>query len=123
MLTTLMDITEAETGVMQLKCEPTSVCALLDNVIELYQLVAEEKQIAIETKFNGSCAAMVDPTRMRQVFANLLDNALKYTDSGGRVAVSCHVQGANVLTQFTDSGVGISQDETAAHLESFIPRR
>ena len=111
MLTTLMDITEAETGVMQLKREPTSVCALLDNVIELYQLVAEEKQISIATKFDGSCAAMVDPTRMRQVFANLLDNALKYTDSGGQVTVCCRVQDANVLTQFTDSGVGISQDE------------
>ena len=111
MLTTLMDITEAESGVMQLKREPTSVCGLLNNVIELYQLVAEEKQISIATQFEGPCLATVDATRVRQVFANILDNALKYTEPGGRVSVTCRVQAPNVLTQFTDSGTGISDDE------------
>jgi signal transduction histidine kinase len=111
MLTTLMDITEAESGVMQLNREPTSVCGLLDNVIELYQLVAEEKQVSVVTKFERPCVAVIDATRIRQVFANLLDNALKYTDAGGRVSVECRVQGTKVLTKFTDSGVGISEDE------------
>jgi signal transduction histidine kinase len=111
MLTTLMDITEAESGVMQLKREPTAVSGLLDNVIELYQLVAEEKQIAIATQFDGPCVARVDATRVRQVFANLLDNALKYTDPGGRVRVTCHIRGSNVVTQLSDSGIGISDDE------------
>lgn len=111
MLTTLMDITEAESGVMQLKCEPTSLCGLLNNVIELYQVVAEEKQISIATQFDGDCVAAVDAARVRQVFANLLDNALKYTEPGGRVTVTSRVQGANVLTQFIDSGTGISADE------------
>ena len=83
MLTALMDITEAEAGVMRLKLEKTSVPALLKDVIELYELVTEEKHISITTDFPAKCEAMVDATRMRQAFANILDNALKYTPEGG----------------------------------------
>ena len=111
MLTTLMDITEAQSGVMRLECRPSSVCELLSNVIDLYQVVAEEKHIQIVPQFEQSCQANVDAVRMRQVFANLLDNALKYTAAGGRVVIACRTQGSQVLVQMTDSGSGISPDE------------
>lgn len=111
MLTALMDITEAESGVMQLKREPTSIAALLGNVIDVYQLVAEEKRIVIEARFDSPCEAVVDSVRMRQVFANLLDNALKYTPEGGSVTVSCRAAGANIVVQFSDTGIGISAEE------------
>jgi signal transduction histidine kinase len=110
MLTTLMDITEAETGVMQLKRESTAIADLVNNVIDLYQVVAEEKAIVIESQC-GPCRTVVDAVRMRQVFANLLDNALKYTQPGGRVRIACNQDGDRVIVDFTDSGTGISADE------------
>src|SRR6266567_2777293 len=79
MLNTLMDITEAEAGMMKLQREPVDLCQLASEVVELYQYVAEEKKIAVKTDFPTPCEVPVDRTRMRQVFANLLDNALKYT--------------------------------------------
>ena len=88
MLTALMDITEAESGVMQLHRSLTSMTALLTSVIDLYQLVAEENALSV-TRNSASCEVPVDVVRMRQVFANLLDNALKYTPDGGSVQVSC----------------------------------
>jgi signal transduction histidine kinase len=111
MLTTLMDITEAESGVMHLKREPTSIAALLDNVIDVYQLIAEEKRLVIVADLDPACTAAVDPVRMRQVFANLLDNALKYTSDGGTVTVMCRVDESRVVVQFSDTGIGISADE------------
>jgi signal transduction histidine kinase len=111
MLTALMDITEAESGVMQLKRAPASMAALLANVIDVYQLVAEEKHITIEARFDSPCEAAVDSVRMRQVFANLLDNALKYTAAGGSVTVSARAQGASIIVQFSDTGIGISAEE------------
>jgi signal transduction histidine kinase len=110
MLTTLMDITEAESGVMQLKREQTSLADLVNNVVDLYQVVAEEKAITITSEC-GQCRAAVDAVRMRQVFANLLDNALKYTQPGGRVGVTCHRDSDRVIVEFADSGMGISADE------------
>jgi signal transduction histidine kinase len=111
MLTTLMDITEAESGVMQLQREPTSIAALLSDVIDVYQVVAEEKRIVVTADLNSPCTAAVDAVRMRQAFANLLDNALKYTEEGGSIAITCRSEAAQVLVQFSDTGIGISADE------------
>jgi signal transduction histidine kinase len=111
MLTTLMDITEAEAGVMRLNLEKTSIVSLLKNVVELYDLVAEEKRITITTDFTEPCEAVVDATRMRQAFANLLDNALKYTPEGGNIRLSCAVESGRVAVRFRDTGMGISPDE------------
>lgn len=111
MLTALMDITEAESGVMQLHRSLTSVTALLASVIDLYQVIAEEKRISITTQFMASCEVAVDVVRMRQVFANLLDNALKYTPEGGSVRVSCSTQGGRAAVCIRDTGIGISAAE------------
>ena len=111
MLMALMDITEAEAGVMRLKREPTSIAALLKNVVELYEIVAEEKQIMVTTDFQGPCEALVDATRMRQALANLLDNALKYTPAGGQVWLACTVESGRVTVRVRDNGMGIPADE------------
>jgi signal transduction histidine kinase len=111
MLTALMDITEAEAGVMKLHLEKTSIASLLKNVLELYELVAEEKRITLDTDFTEPCEALVDATRMRQAFANLLDNALKYTPEGGRVRLSCAVESGHVTVRVRDTGMGILPDE------------
>jgi signal transduction histidine kinase len=111
MLTALMDITEAESGVMHLNRVPTSIANLLDNVIDLYQLIAEEKRMVIAADLDPSCTALVDPVRMRQVFANLLDNALKYSSDGSTVKVNCRLEELRVIVQFGDTGIGISEEE------------
>jgi signal transduction histidine kinase len=111
MLTALMDISEAESGVMLLHRTPTPINELLGGVIDLYQMVAEEKRISIATDFMTPCEASVDSVRMRQVFANLLDNALKYTTDGGSVKLSCVTAGATIAVRVSDTGIGISAEE------------
>jgi signal transduction histidine kinase len=113
MLTALMDITEAETGVMHLNLEPVSISELLGDVIDIYQLVAEEKRIGVAAQLESPCTASVDRVRMRQVFANLLDNALKYTPEGGKVSISCRADTGRVIVTFSDTGMGISSEEQA----------
>ena len=111
MLNTLMDITEAEAGMMKLQREPADLCQLAREVVELYEYVAEEKKIAIRTDLPAPCQASVDRTRMRQVFANLLDNAVKYTPEGGSVSVSVRDDSGRAVTIFRDTGIGIPADE------------
>ena len=113
MLTALMDITEAESGVMHLNLEATSISELLDDVIDIYQLVAEEKLVGVAATLESPCTASVDRVRMRQVFANLLDNALKYTAEGGNVRISCRTDAERVIVIFEDNGMGISSEEQA----------
>jgi signal transduction histidine kinase len=111
MLNTLMDITEAEAGMMKLNRAPTDLRKLLHEVVELYQYVAETKNITVTGDLAQPCEVSVDPTRMRQVFANILDNALKYTNAGGSVSISvkCDEQSAMIL--FRDTGIGIPANE------------
>jgi signal transduction histidine kinase len=86
---------------------------LLTSVIDLYQMIAEEKRIVISTDFVTPCDATVDAVRMRQVLANLVDNALKYTPPGGAVRLSCAIAGDRVLIRVADTGIGISPSEQA----------
>jgi signal transduction histidine kinase len=111
MLSALMSITEAEAGVMHLNLEKTSITEVLKKTIELYELVAEEKKIAVTTDFRGPCEAVVDPTRMRQIFANLLDNALKYTPENGKLKIACAEEADQIVVRIQDNGMGIPVDE------------
>jgi signal transduction histidine kinase len=111
MLQTLMDVAEAESGTMNLSRANTDLAALWRQVIDLYQYVAEEKKLTIETDFTEPCLASVDPIRIRQVFANLLDNAVKYTPSGGRVSVQLRSEAGNAVVKVRDNGVGIPPEE------------
>jgi signal transduction histidine kinase len=111
MLNTLMDITEAESGMMKLQREPADLCQLAREVVELYEYVAEEKQVAVRTELPAPCEAPVDRTRMRQVFANLLDNAIKYTPGGGSVTLSVRDEAGQAVARFRDTGIGIPVEE------------
>ncbi|MBI5383185.1 MAG: HAMP domain-containing histidine kinase [Verrucomicrobia bacterium] len=87
MLKTLMDISEAETGTMRLNLTTFSVPDLARSVIELYEFVAEEKQITLTADLPEQLLLQADRPRIQQALANLLDNAIKYTQPGGRVTV------------------------------------
>ncbi len=107
MLNTLMDVTEAENGMMRLRRARCSVVELLEEVLEVYRVIAEERGIEVKTKLSEECYADIDPNRMRQAFANLIDNAVKYTEPGGTIEVDCHRVVEGVRVTIRDNGIGI----------------
>ena len=111
MLNTLMDITEAEHGMMRLHRERRSVSELVENVLEVYRLVGDEKKIEISAACDGACYAEVDPSRIQQALANLLDNAVKYTPEHGRISIECSSSGDAVHVAIKDDGIGIPPAE------------
>jgi signal transduction histidine kinase len=96
---------------MRLARAPVDVCALWGEVVELYQYVAEEKKITVTTDFTAPCEALIDAARMRQVFANLLDNAIKYTAPGGKVSIQVRRENSSVVVRVRDNGMGIPATE------------
>lgn len=113
MLTTLMDISEAEVGLMKLERATVNLAELVAAVIELYQFVAEDKVIKVTMNVPQELTCFADPNRLRQVLVNLLDNALKYTAKGGQVDFLAEARAGEVVIQVKDNGMGIAPDELA----------
>jgi signal transduction histidine kinase len=111
MLNTLMDISEAEVGTLPLQRERTSIEELVTHAVELYRDVADAKEITLTARVDARAVAAVDRTRLQQVVANLLDNAIKYTPPGGRVEVEGDLQPPNVVLRVRDTGIGIPPEE------------
>jgi signal transduction histidine kinase len=110
-LNTLMDISEAETGTMALRREPIDLNDLIRQSVELYEDLADERGVEIRTNVPATLAAEVDRNRMRQVLANLIDNAVKYTAAGGVVEIAAHRDNGDAVVTVSDTGVGIPADE------------
>lgn len=111
MLRTLLDVAEAEAGVMRLNLERWDICSLLEEVANLYDYVAEEKRLTLKLELQRPLFATIDANRMRQVFGNLLDNAIKYTPEGGTVTIRGKSDAGFVTIQFRDNGMGIPFEE------------
>jgi signal transduction histidine kinase len=111
MLNTLMDISEAETGTISLEMKKVNVSSLLNPVLDIYTYVAEEKGIVLQTRFLEDIPITVDLDRMRQVFANLLDNAIKFTSAGGRVDLEAERFENQIVFTIRDTGCGIPPDD------------
>jgi signal transduction histidine kinase len=111
MLRSLMDISEAETGVMQLHRKPVVVAELVRGVVEVYGYIAEEKRIQLTVDVPADLAVNADPTRLQQALANLVDNAIKYSGEGKEVAIRARRTGNRIEIAVQDHGIGIPPEE------------
>jgi signal transduction histidine kinase len=78
---------------------------------ELYQDAAEAKGVLLLRDATDGAVVYGDRVRLEQVAANLLDNAVKYTPAGGRVAMDVGTDGSNAFLRVADTGTGIPADE------------
>jgi signal transduction histidine kinase len=112
LLTTLMDISEAETGVMRLAHEPVDVGTVLRETVELYEDVAETRGTALTAASpNPPIVVEADRARLRQVLANLVDNAVKYATPPARVDLFASADGDEVTLGIHDTGSGIPEEQ------------
>jgi signal transduction histidine kinase len=111
MLTTLMDISEAETGTMKLKVTEVALAGLAKEVVDLYEDTAEDAGVRLHAEVPAHLAVPADRDRLRQALANLVDNAIKYTPRGGRVDLSASSDADAVMIRVADTGPGISEQD------------
>jgi len=110
MLRALMDISEAEAGIMRLELAPVALRALAAETIDLYEYVADEAGVTLALLPGDDVTVTADGNRLRQALANLVDNAVKYTPAGGRVEVSLEHGAGEARLRVRDTGMGIPGD-------------
>jgi len=109
MLRTLLDIAEAESGIMKLDLQPVALPRIARDVVELYEHVADEHGVTLALTAQDA-EVRADPARLRQALANIVDNALKYTPRGGTVTISTERAEDAGIIRVRDTGEGIPAD-------------
>jgi signal transduction histidine kinase len=111
LLSALMDVSEAETGVLKLEKEDVATGDLVADALALFEDAAAEKKVALSASAEPGLLVHVDRNRMRQVLANLVDNAVKHTPPGGRVTINALSEGREALFRVSDTGPGIAPQD------------
>lgn len=109
-LTALMDISQAETGTMQLHYEAVDLSRVVEQAVALFADEVEDRGLAISVDVAPGLQVVADATRLRQVLANLVENAVKYSTRGGHIQVGAVGNAGHVVLTVRDNGLGIAPE-------------
>jgi cell cycle sensor histidine kinase DivJ len=108
----ILDMSKMESGNFEISPEPFAPGAALINCCNLLALKARESGIELATRAAEDLPVMTgDPRAFKQIVLNLVSNAIKFTERGGKVTVSAGVEGSRLMLRVTDTGVGIAADD------------
>jgi len=111
MLCTIMDISEVEAGALKLDLETFILAPVVRVLVDLYEDVAQEKNITVTANIDPAGEITADRNRLQLLLSNLLDNAVKYTPEGGRVEIGTDFTDREVRITVRDTGIGIDPSD------------
>ncbi|MFD9702404.1 sensor histidine kinase [Lentzea sp. NPDC059081] len=107
----LQDLALAEAGTLTYHRTDVDLAELLETCRTAHRALADRSQVALVVDVDGPAVVHGDPDRLRQVFANLVVNAVRATPPGGTVRLSARSGGDSVLVEVSDTGTGIPQED------------
>jgi len=117
----LLEIAENDSGVLQIAQEPIDMLDLIYDIVDLYSPIVSEKNITVTVESSSANVTVVgDSARLSRVFVNILDNAIKYTPSGGNILFSTKVEDNKVLISIKDSGIGMDKETADRIFDRFF---
>jgi heavy metal sensor kinase len=120
MINTMLMISKTESGVDKLSREEIDLAGLVREACELFEPTAEDKGITLSYNVSGKSRLIGDNRMIQRMISNLLDNAIKYTSSGGMVNVSLSKNDErDVVITVKDTGIGISPSDLPRIFERF----
>lgn len=120
LLDDLLDVSRMTRGILELRKSPTALDTLIAAAIETARPAIDSKRHRLSVRMeNGSTLLDIDPLRMSQVVANLLNNAAKYTNEGGTISLQANVVDKALVLQVTDNGIGLSRENLTSIFEMF----
>ena len=107
----LLDVSRITTGKLALKTEPVELRDVIRSAVDTAKPLIDARQHALTVAMPDELVCVTaDPTRLSQVFSNLLNNAANYTEPGGDIDVRATATAAEVMVSIRDNGIGIAPD-------------
>ena len=107
----LLDVSRITTGKLKLRKERVELAAVVQSAVETTRPLIDEQGHHLSVRLPATSILLdADPTRLAQVFSNLLNNAAKYSEQGGQITLAAEPVGHEVIVRVTDRGIGISAD-------------
>ena len=121
LISDLIDYSRLESRALSLEMEPLDLSQVVGRAIRSASARMEADQLSITIgELPEHLLVVGDEVRLQQVFDNLLDNAAKFTDPGGEIALSCALDGPSITISVTDNGVGIPPSQIDAIFDRFF---
>jgi heavy metal sensor kinase len=111
MINDLILLSKTDSSQVELKMNPVRLDLLINDIGDLFQVLAEQKNIALSIEPSQETVVMGDKLRLQQLFINLIDNAIKFTPEKGSIWITSEKNGGDVLVKVTDTGIGITVEE------------
>jgi two-component system, OmpR family, sensor kinase len=115
----LLTLARADEGRFDIHREPVALKPLVQDIYETALILGEGAGVAVNFPFTADVTVMGDPTRLRQLFLNLVTNAIKYTPAGGKVELGLGLHPDNVTFAVRDTGIGIAAADVPHIFERF----
>ncbi|HYD17195.1 MAG TPA: response regulator [Patescibacteria group bacterium] len=117
----ILDLSKIEAGHMEIRPEPMLTNRLTDDLVRMFQPIAQQKGLDFVTRIEAGAPVNVvtDRQRLEQVLKNLLSNAFKFTEKGRVELVISRADDGRVRFAVKDTGIGISEDQQKAVFEAF----
>jgi cell cycle sensor histidine kinase DivJ len=121
MVNSLLDVSKIEAGRFELQAEPVQITTVIDQVMEMMRLRAEQGGVALRATIDPRAGEIVaDKRACRQILTNLVANAVKFTGDGGSVGVFARPEGNSVALEVVDTGCGIAGADLARLGDAFF---
>jgi cell cycle sensor histidine kinase DivJ len=120
----ILDMSKMEAGDFEISPEPFVPAQVIGNCCDIMALKAREGGLDLDVRLPAGLSEITaDKRAFKQILLNLISNAIKFTDRGGRVVVTAAVEGADILVTVEDTGVGIAADDLAQIGRPFFQAR
>jgi two-component system phosphate regulon sensor histidine kinase PhoR len=121
MVNNVLDVAKMKSGAMGLTIEPVDVEAIVRELVQLYATAAAQKKITLRVDVDPELPLLdLDEEKVHRIFLNLLNNALKFTLSGGEITLGLKAGKDGMDCSVADTGIGISAQDLPRIFERFI---
>ncbi|MCF6338371.1 MAG: HAMP domain-containing histidine kinase [Gammaproteobacteria bacterium] len=120
MINSTLDVAEAEADTFQTTKKKVDISQLAQDACEIFEPMAEQKHIRLACRLDNNCYIYGNIQNLQRMFANLLDNAIKYTLANGQVDVILTRSRQNIEIMIIDTGIGIPENDQARVFDRFF---